>query len=235
MITGTKFIRSVIVTTLFLFTIAVVAIAESEIWVSDNRLAIGNRDYQPIETKSKFTNQIVVEDQTIPFGTKIKFDNQRDQCLEPLIEQLGTNGVTKKQIEISFYQGQEFSRKLLSTQKINPIDQIEVKGTQIVFKNLSTSDGNIAVRCNLGKFRATAYDSRCLGCSSRTATGMQAGYGVVAVDPKVIPLHSKLYITGYGYAVAGDTGGAIKGKKIDLGFEQVDRSWGVRDVEVYLL
>ena len=50
----------------------------------------------------------------------------------------------------------------------------------------------------------------------QTATGVKPEKGVVAVDPKVIPLGTKLYITGYGKAIAGDTGGAIKGNKIDL-------------------
>ena len=50
----------------------------------------------------------------------------------------------------------------------------------------------------------------------QTATGMKPQVGVVAVDPKIIPLGTKLYVEGYGEAIAGDTGGAIKGKRIDL-------------------
>ena len=50
----------------------------------------------------------------------------------------------------------------------------------------------------------------------QTATGMKPQVGVVAVDPKVIPLGTKLYVEGYGEAIAGDTGGAIKGNRIDL-------------------
>jgi 3D (Asp-Asp-Asp) domain-containing protein len=69
------------------------------------------------------------------------------------------------------------------------------------------------------------------------ATGMHAGYGVVAVDPRIIPLRSKLYISGYGYAIAGDTGGAIKGHRIDLGLNTRSeaRNVGRRHVHVYLL
>ncbi|ETP70593.1 hypothetical protein G159_01095 [Planococcus glaciei CHR43] len=67
---------------------------------------------------------------------------------------------------------------------------------------------------------ATAYTASCAGCSGITATGINLkanpGLKVIAVDPNVIPLGSKVYVEGYGYAVAGDTGGAIKGNKIDL-------------------
>ncbi|WDC85051.1 3D domain-containing protein [Caloramator sp. mosi_1] len=77
----------------------------------------------------------------------------------------------------------------------------------------------------------------------RTATGTFArrdedGYSTVAVDPKVIPLGTKLYIPGYGFAIAEDTGGAIKGNKIDLYFNPGSReyrTWGVRYVDVYVL
>jgi 3D (Asp-Asp-Asp) domain-containing protein len=60
----------------------------------------------------------------------------------------------------------------------------------------------------------------------------------VAVDPKVIPLGTNLYIEGYGYAVAADTGGAIKGNKIDLCFEESNselRKFGRKNVTVYIL
>lgn len=83
---------------------------------------------------------------------------------------------------------------------------------------------------------ATSYDKNCKGCNSITATGLPAGYGVAAVDPKVIPLGSKLYVPGYGVAVAGDTGGNIKGNKIDLGFDSVAAGWwSARFVDVYIL
>jgi len=75
------------------------------------------------------------------------------------------------------------------------------------------------------------------GCTGRTCNGTKAGYGVVAVDPRVIPLGTRLFIEGYGYAVAADTGGAIDGNDIDLGFLTVDEclQWGRRKVKVYVL
>ncbi len=84
---------------------------------------------------------------------------------------------------------------------------------------------------------ATAYTANCSGCSGYTASGKRAGHGIVAVDPHIIPLGSHLYIPGYGHALAGDTGGAIRGNRIDLGFESASdaRSFGRRPIVVYLL
>jgi uncharacterized protein YabE (DUF348 family) len=84
---------------------------------------------------------------------------------------------------------------------------------------------------------ATAYTAGCYGCSGITATGRPAGHGIVAVDPSVIPLGTRLYIPGYGFAVAGDTGGAIRGARIDLGFNSLRDAllFGRRAVVVYRL
>lgn len=84
---------------------------------------------------------------------------------------------------------------------------------------------------------ATAYTAGCSGCSGYTATGYRAGHGIVAVDPSVIPLGTKLYIPGYGFAIAGDTGGAIVGHRIDLGFDSLGDAmeFGRRPVKVYTL
>ncbi len=84
---------------------------------------------------------------------------------------------------------------------------------------------------------ATAYTASCDGCDGVTAMGYRAGHGVVAVDPRYIPLGSKLYIPGYGYAIAGDTGGAIRGNRIDLGFNSVADAieFGRREITVYRL
>lgn len=70
-----------------------------------------------------------------------------------------------------------------------------------------------------------------------TALGIPATYGVAAVDPRVIPLGTRLYVEGYGEAIAADTGGAIKGSKIDLCMESYDdaMSFGRRNVNVYVL
>lgn len=67
---------------------------------------------------------------------------------------------------------------------------------------------------------ATAYTAECEGCSGTTATGVNLKENpdakVIAADPDVIPLGSKVYVEGYGYATAEDTGGAIQGNRIDV-------------------
>ena len=87
--------------------------------------------------------------------------------------------------------------------------------------------------------RSTAYTSDPAenGGYSTTAMGTAIRYGVAAVDPNVIPLGTRLYIEGYGYARAEDTGGAIKGNRIDLVFGSKSQSnnWGRRTVRVTIL
>jgi 3D (Asp-Asp-Asp) domain-containing protein/uncharacterized protein YabE (DUF348 family) len=70
-----------------------------------------------------------------------------------------------------------------------------------------------------------------------TASGMRVAHGVVAVDPRVIRLGTRLYVEGYGYAIAADTGGAIKGNRIDLYMESLSAAlrFGRRNVKVYVL
>ena len=84
---------------------------------------------------------------------------------------------------------------------------------------------------------ATAYTASCYGCSGYTATGYRAGRGIVAVDPRVIPLGTHLFIPGYGFAIAGDTGGDIVGYRIDLGFDSESDAiqFGRRPIRVYTL
>ena len=85
--------------------------------------------------------------------------------------------------------------------------------------------------------RASAYLPSDGGGSGITATGIPARHGVVAVDPDVIPLGSRLFIPGYGEAIAADTGGAIVGNTIDLCMESYDEAieFGRRSVEVYVI
>ncbi|MGN1031167.1 MAG: 3D domain-containing protein, partial [Butyricicoccaceae bacterium] len=81
-------------------------------------------------------------------------------------------------------------------------------------------------------FEATAYTG-----GGTTASGLAAKVGRIAVDPRVIPLGSQLYVSGYGYCVAADTGGAIKGNIVDLYFNTYSEcvNFGRKNVTVYLV
>lgn len=86
--------------------------------------------------------------------------------------------------------------------------------------------------------KASAYTASCKGCSGITATGINLKKNpsakVIAVDPKVIPLGSKVNVEGYGDAIAGDKGGSIQGNKIDVfvSSKQTAINWGVKTVKV---
>ncbi|OED31467.1 peptidoglycan-binding protein [Planococcus maritimus] len=88
---------------------------------------------------------------------------------------------------------------------------------------------------------ATAYTAYCAGCSGITRTGIDLrsnpNQKVIAVDPSVIPLGSKVWVEGYGTAIAGDTGGAIKGNKIDVFIPTQSEAlkWGRKNITIKIL
>ena len=85
--------------------------------------------------------------------------------------------------------------------------------------------------------QASAYSAQDPGNGNYTATGSRLKKGIVSVDPKLIPLGTRLYIEGYGYAVADDVGGAIKGHRIDLAYDSRSEAlqFGRQTVKVYVL
>lgn len=107
----------------------------------------------------------------------------------------------------------------------------------------SSDDSSSSESSSGGKemtMEATAYGPDCSGCSGVSATGMNlkdSSAKVIAVDPSVIPLGSRVWVEGYGEAVAGDTGGAIKGNRIDVLYpsESEAGSWGRKSVNVKVL
>lgn len=88
---------------------------------------------------------------------------------------------------------------------------------------------------------ASAFTAYCKGCSGKTASGIDLKKNpdikLIAVDPKVIPLGTKVWVEGYGIAVAGDTGGSIKGNRIDIFVKtkKIALNWGRKNVEIKVL
>ncbi|MBI2315227.1 G5 domain-containing protein [Candidatus Daviesbacteria bacterium] len=190
---------------------------------------------QPVTTESSFTIKLQEESEAITKKVVYQDDPETEAGEEKVVEE-GSDGKKTKIFKVTYsLDGKEFERELVSVETIPAKDKKILRGTKIVWKTLDTADGQIKYWKKMRVY-ATHYDSRCKGCDEWTAIGMRAGKGVIAVDPKVIRLRSKVYIPGYGMAVAGDTGGAIKGNIIDLGFEDARTAgWRARFIDIYLL
>lgn len=188
------------------------------------------------------TDEIITTTEEIPFETK-KVENPEMEEGTEKVTQEGKNGVlqiTKKQY---YYKGkvqklEEVGREVIE----EPVDKIIEVGTkkkeepkQTTAEAAGTIDGMTFKKAiNMVSTAYTPYDS---GCTGVTASGMAASKGVAAVDTSVIPFGTKLYIPGYGIAIAADTGGAINGNRIDLCYNTISEAygWGRRNVTVYIL
>lgn len=190
---------------------------------------------QPITTQSSFIDKLQEETEILIKKTVYQDDPETEAGEEKVLDE-GSEGKKTKIVKITYTKdGEEFNREIISVETTLPKDKKILRGTKIVWRTLNTPDGEIQYWKKMRVY-ATHYDSHCPGCNAWTATGMRAGKGVIAVDPKVIRMRSKVYIPGYGSAIAGDTGGAIKGNIIDLGFEDARTAgWSARFVDIYLL
>ncbi len=126
----------------------------------------------------------------------------------------------------------EINNENINTETVNLAEDMSIE-ENIVEKSYGYDGDYIAVY----DMEATAYLPTDGDGYGITATGIPATYGVAAVDPYVIPLGSRLYIPGYGEAIAADTGGAIYGNRIDLCMESYSEcmNFGRRYVTVYVL
>lgn len=190
---------------------------------------------QPVITQSSFTEKLQEETEILSKRVVYQDDPETEAGEEKILEE-GADGKKTKIIRItSTKDGEEYNREIVSVETIPAKDKKILRGTKIVWRILSTTDGEIKYWKKMRVY-ATHYDSHCRGCNEWTSIGMKQGKGVIAVDPKVIKYRSKVYIPGYGMAIAGDTGGSIKGNIIDLGFEDARTAgWSARFVDIYLL
>ncbi len=141
----------------------------------------------------------------------------------------GRKGIIKDTIITYYRNGKLAERNKISSEVVvTPKPMILASGSYDVVSRQGPIRGGRAF-----KFEATAYTHT----GYRTATGAATRRGIIAVDPRIIPLGTRLYVEGYGHGVAADTGGAIKGRRIDvfLESEAAARKWGRRTVDVYIL
>ncbi|MCA0972726.1 ubiquitin-like domain-containing protein [Halobacillus litoralis] len=189
-----------------------------------------------------------IVDEEVGFTVETRKDNSITKGQKEVLS-AGENGLVTREYEVIIKNGKETSRELIDeTVKKESKKKVVALGTKV--QTTSTASSNNAVttvsRGNSDSSRtlymhATAYTANCSGCSGVTATGINLkanpGAKVIAVDPNVIPLGTRVWVEGYGYAVAGDTGGAINGNRIDLFVPSKSKalSFGRRNVKVKVL
>jgi uncharacterized protein YabE (DUF348 family)/3D (Asp-Asp-Asp) domain-containing protein len=207
-----------------------------------------------------------VQTESIPFDVEYVDDSDLPEGQTVVLSE-GEEGVKKITSQVIYRDGEEFYREVISEDVVaDPENKVIARGTAkatptptkssststlstTATSSTSSDSGNTINGMKYSKkitMTATAYSTSPSenGGYTVSAMGNQLGYGIVAVDPSVIPLGSKVYVTSadgswtYGVASAEDTGGAIKGNKIDLcysGSSSDVNGFGRRSCVVYIL
>lgn len=198
-----------------LSVISVSALAFSQQTSSKEKLVVEKISIQP--------KAVYVVERGIPAGRTV-------------VENPGKPGLITRTYRVTYQGSRELSKVLVSKDYIAPEEKVIKIG-----KTISESSRGSFVRGRVIELMATAYLSHSSGRHSTrdsyTRSGRKAAFGCVAVDPRVIPLGTWIYVEGYGIALACDTGGAIKGHRIDLCMESNSEvsEFGRKKVKVYIL
>lgn len=175
-----------------------------------------------------------VEERVDTVNSEIPFQNVTQAADYPVglpdkVVSRGSKGLQEQTVKLTFEDGKEVDREILSQRVLTPpTNEVISRGTQT-----SISRGGTTINFKRAyMMRSTAY---CIP-GGITKTGASVRWGVIAVDPSVISLGANVYVEGYGQARALDTGGAIKGNRIDLYMNSTEAalSYGVRNVMVYV-
>ena len=188
----------------------------------------------------RVTEDFQVKDEPIPFETRWQATDQLEIDSRALLQQ-GVPGVLRRRIRVRYENGAAVSEtpagKWVARE---PVDEIMGYGTKIVVRSVQAPGGAYEFWRKV-RMRVTSYTAASAGkppdhpTYGITASGLEAGTGVVAVDPDVVPFETWVYVPGYGTGFAGDTGGGVNGRWIDLGYDEDEyRSWSGY-VDVYYL
>ncbi|EAE6401471.1 DUF348 domain-containing protein [Listeria monocytogenes] len=190
------------------------------------------------------------KNEQVKFETVYKEDDSLNKGVEKVVQE-GKNGKKVVEYKVTFENGKEKKRDVIKENVTsNKTDKVVVRGTKekvvaTPVSNVSTSSATSSSSSSASstpsggktyKMESTAYSG-----GGTTAYGINLsanpGLKVIAVDPRIIPLGSKVWVEGYGEAIAGDTGGAIKGNIVDVYFPNESQcySWGRKMVTVKVL
>lgn len=203
-----------------------------------------NMDIKVVRVKE----ELVEENIAIPYETTKRENSRMDKGKEAVARE-GKEGIRQKVFRVVMENGKEVLRELVKESILsNPVNKIVEYGTIL---NTKTSRGDTLRYKKVIDMRATAYTASFADTGKNpdhpqfgiTYTGVKAKKGIIAVDPKVIPLGTRVYVEvpgsapDYGFAVAADIGSAVKGNKIDVYLDDASsaRRWGVKKVKVYIL
>lgn len=192
-----------------------------------------------------------IEYELLPIAYDVvkKGNDEMDKGIEKVIKE-GKEGVREKSYKVIYEDNVEVSRELIADKVLeNPIDKVIEYGTVTHYN--TARGGPIRYTKVFYNMKATAYTSSFEDTGKHpgdpyfgiTYTGIKAQRGIIAVDPNVIPLGTRVYVEvrgkfpDYGFALCADTGGAIKGNIIDvyLDDQQEVYDWGIKYVNVYIL
>lgn len=191
---------------------------------------------------------LLIETQPITYNVEKRANQRLEQGVEKTVRE-GKEGVLEYLYRVVYEDGELKSKELVKEAvALAPINKLIEYGTVAKY---TTSRGESFRYKQVLDMRATAYTASFKDTGKHsdhphfgiTFTGVKAKKGIIAVDPKVIPLGTRVYVEGvgntpdYGYALAADTGGAIKGNLIDLyvDTQKESDSWGVKKVKVYII
>ncbi len=188
----------------------------------------------------RVAERFLFQEEPIPFRVLWQPDPDLEIDNDRLLQD-GEPGILERRLRLVYENGEEVSRTVESEYvAVPPVDKIYGYGTQIVVRQLDTPSGPVEY-WRVIRMLATSYSASTAGVPrtnpyyGRTRLGLPMRFGLVAVDPNVIPLGTQVYVPGYGIGLAADTGGAIRGRRIDLGYDDDNLVLWYRWVDVYIL
>ncbi len=220
--------------------------------LADERTPARNKDYSLPALDSPVTAGMLVkvtrvreetltEEEPIPFTSVNQLDGKLDLDSRAVMT-AGKPGLRKRTVLVVFETDREVQR-VVNREWVDqdPVNQVIAYGTHVVIRSMNTANGPIEYWREMRAWTSyytpstsgTPVNSPWFGI---TRTGMKATKGVIAVDPAAIPLHTRMYVPGYGFGAAEDTGSLVVGRTIDLAYDDGDpAAWQFGWMTIYLL